>query len=66
MCENAHKLSFLWCLQITSKYLCVFDGDNWSVVESTYEQKHNERNEEQMIKYRKSFNGTKQPIKENN
>ena len=30
------NLSFLQYLQITSKYLCVFGGDDWSVAEGIY------------------------------
>ena len=64
------KLSFLWCLQVTSKYLCilvcvcVFSSDEWSVAESRYELKYNERKEGQIPKCRKLLNGAKQATEE--
>ena len=64
------KLSFLWCLQVTSKYLCilvcvcVFSSGEWSVAESRYELKYNERKEGQIPKCRKLLNGAKQATEE--
>ena len=56
------KLLFLWCLQVTSNYLCAFSGDEWSVAESRYELKYNERKEGQMSKCRKLLSGIKQNV----
>ena len=53
------KLSFLWRLQVTSKYQYILSGAEWSEVESTYEQKHNEMNEGQLSELRKLFNGAR-------
>ena len=37
------KLSSLWCLQVTSKYLCVFSGGKWTEAEGIYSHMYNER-----------------------
>ena len=58
------KLLFLWCLQVTNKCLCAFSGDEWSVAESRYELKYNERKEGQIPKCRKLLNGAKQATEE--
>ena len=52
------KLSFLWCLQVTSKYLCVFSGGKWTEAEGIIHICIMKG--KQMPKHRKSLSGIKQ------
>ena len=64
MCENAYKALIPMVFSNHQQVPVCFGGTEWSEVEGTYEQKHNEKNEGQMSGLRELQDGARYVMKD--
>ena len=64
MCENAHKALIPMVSSNHQQVPVCFGGTEWSEVEDTHEQKHNEKNDGQMSGLRELQDGARYVMKE--